>query len=321
MPILARRLSGSRADSLRAATSLATSPETPTVVLPPASVGIVWLDIPLSGEAVLPAAVTHTLTIDPPTGLPLGSVGLSYTGDAIPVDQRPPVVVGSPLAGTGWAALGSCCDGPHRRALYPIDGRWYLAQRFAIDFNQLDSQNRPGTGDPILPASFPTFGEPVYAVADATVVEAVDRYPDLQVGEGREEPTPENAGGNRVVLDIAEGRFAIYAHLQKGSVAVKPGDRVERGRRLANAGSSGTTGGPHLHFQVTDRPSIVLADGMPYVLDAFELTGQTPPLVEVLPYYDTLEPIPITTTRTGPRRDELPLGRDVVTFPAIADGQ
>ena len=46
-----------------------------------------------------------------------------------------------------------------------------------------------------------------------------------------------------------------------------------------------------------------------------------PPLVEVLPYYDTPEPIPITTTRTGPRRDELPLGRDVVMFPAIADGQ
>ena len=123
-----------------------------------------------------------------------------------------------------------------------------------------------------------------------------------------------------MVLDIGAGHFADYAHLQAGSVAVKPGDRVARGQRIANAGSSGTSGGPHLHFQITDRPSVVVADGMPYVFNTFELTGQTPSLVDVLPYYDTLKPIPITTERTGPRRDEIPLGRDVLTFPAIGGG-
>ena len=311
------RLAG---DSLLTAASLATSPDTPAVLLPPASVGVVWLDIPLAGAGAIPAAIKHKLTIDPPAGVPIPDADLTYTGAAVEVDRRPPVVLSPPLAGTGWAALGSCCDGPHRRALYPIDGRWYLAQRYAIDFNQLDSQNRPGTGDPTLPTSFPTFGQPVNAVADGTVAVAVDRYPDLRVGQGREEPTPDNAGGNHVVLDIGDGRFATYAHLQAGSVAVKPGDRVTHGQHLANAGSSGTSGGPHLHFQVTDRPSVVLADGMPYVFNAFELTGQTPSLVDVLPYYDTLEPIPITTERTGARRDELPLGRDVVTFPVIGGG-
>jgi hypothetical protein len=50
------------------------------------------------------------------------------------------------------------------------------------------------------------------------------------------------------------------------------------------------------------------------VFSALELTGQTPPLTDVLHYYDTLEPIPVTTERTGTRRDELPLGRDVVSF-------
>jgi murein DD-endopeptidase MepM/ murein hydrolase activator NlpD len=161
----------------------------------------------------------------------------------------------------------------------------------------------------------------VYAVADGTVVEAVDSNPDLRVGARREPPTPGNAGGNRVVLDIDAGHFAVYAHLQAGSVTVQPGDRIERGRHIANAGSSGTAGGPHLHFQVTDRPSIVLADGLPYVFDAFELTGQTLPLVDVVRYYNTLEPIPITTAHTGPRRDELPLGRDVLTFPAFGTGR
>src|SRR5215211_138713 len=307
------RLTG---ESLLAATSLATSPETPAVLLPPATVGVVWLDVPLASASDVPASVAHRLTIDPPPDVPVPESWLSYTGAAVAVDRRPPVVLGPPLTGAGWVALGSCCDGPHRRALQPIDGRWYLAQRFAIDFNQLDAQNRPGVGDPALPTSFPTYGQPVLAVADASVVEAVDRYPDLLVGEPREDVTLENAGGNRVVLDLGEGRFAIYAHLQAGSVAVQPGDRVARGQQIANVGSSGTSGGPHLHFQVTDRPSVVVGDGLPYVFDTFELTGQTPPLAEVVPYYDTLEPIPITHERTGMRHDELPLGSDVVTFPA-----
>lgn len=306
------RLNG---ETLLAAMSLATTPETPAVDLPPASVGVVWVDVPLASEDDVPAAVAHRLTITPPPDVPVPASLLSFTAAEVGVDRRPPIVLGAPLTGSGWAALGSCCDGPHRRALQPIDGQWYLAQRFAIDFNQLDAQNRPGAGDPTLPTSFPTFGQPVLAVANATVVEAVDRYPDLQVGQAREDLTADTAGGNRVVLDLGDERFAIYAHLQSGSVMVRAGDRVRRGEAIAHAGSSGTSGGPHLHFQVTDRPSVLLGNGLPYVFDAFELTGQTPPLAEVLPYYDTLEPIPLTRERTGPRHDELPLGSDVVTFP------
>jgi hypothetical protein len=128
--------------------------------------------------------------------LPVPANWLSYTGAPVPVDRRPLVALGAPVTGSGWAALGSCCDGPHRRALYPIDGQWSLAQRFAIDFNKLNADNRPGVGDPTLPTSFPTFGQPVLAVADATVAEAVDRYPDLNVGQAREDVTPESAGGN-----------------------------------------------------------------------------------------------------------------------------
>ena len=103
------RLAG---DSLLAATSLATSPDTPAVLLPPASVGVVWLDIPLAGAGAIPAAIKHKLTIDPPAGVPIPDADLTYTGAAVEVDRRPPVVLSPPLAGTGWAALGSCCEGP-----------------------------------------------------------------------------------------------------------------------------------------------------------------------------------------------------------------
>ena len=185
--------------SLLTVMSLVTSPDAPNAVLPPATVGAVWLDVPLASKGDIPAFIAHQVTIAPASGVP-ASV-LSFTGARVAVDRRPPVVLGPPLSGSGWAALGSCCDGPHRRSVMPIGGRRYLGQRFAIDFNQLDAQNRPGVGNPALPASFPTFGQHVLAVTDATVSVAVDRYPDLRVGAAREDITPQSEGGNRIVLD------------------------------------------------------------------------------------------------------------------------
>ena len=308
-----QRLSGA---SLLSAMSLSTSPYTAASVLPPGTVGTLWLDVPLAGRAQVPVAVAHRTTIEPVTGVPAHF--LTFDGPPVAVDRRAPVVLGPPLAGARWATLGSCCDGPHRRSLMAIGGRRYIGQRFAIDFNQLDAQDRTGTGDPLLPQSFPTFGQPVLAVADATVAVAVDRYPDLRVNAAREELNPQSEGGNRVVLDLGDGRFAGYAHLKAGSVRVRAGERVRRGEVIAQAGSSGTTGGPHVHFQVMDAPSILFAEGLPYVFDRFVVTGHTPPLAEMIPYFDTLVPVPITVEDVGPRRDELPMGSDVVTFPAAA---
>lgn len=87
------------------------------------------------------------------------------------------------------------------------------------------------------------------------------------------------------------------------------GDRVTRGQAIAKAGRSGTGGGPHVHFHVMD--------GLSFEFDAFMLTGRTPPLAQVLPYFDTLAPIPIpiSTAITGERRNALPLGGDVVSSP------
>ena len=114
------RLSG---DSLRAATSLATSPDAPTVQLPPSSVAVVWMEIAIQPKRI-PKAITHRITIDPLPDVSTAAVPLTYTGTVVEVDRRPPIVVGHPLAGARWAALGSCCNGPHRPALYPINGRW-----------------------------------------------------------------------------------------------------------------------------------------------------------------------------------------------------
>lgn len=198
--------------------------------------------------------------------------------------------------------------------MQPIDGGLYLSQRFAIDFNLLDPDNRLSVGDPALNTSYPGYGQPVVAVADATVLTAVDRYPDQIAGE-TVGVTLENADGNHIVLDLGDGRYAFYAHLEPGSIAVRAGDRVQQGQLLARLGNSGSSNGPHLHFHVMDRPSALVADGLPYVFDQFEFTGEIPSLAETARYYEAQEPVPIDTEGAGPRRDALPLGSDVVTFP------
>jgi len=299
--------------ALLAAMSLMSVPGTPSVTLPPSTVGAVWLDIPLAGTDEIPATIAHRLTVAVPPGLPVPAT-ITSTGAEAAVDLRPPVVLSVPLTGPGWAAIGSCCDGPHRRSLQPIDGGLYLAQRFAIDFNLLDGDNRLSAGDPGLLSSYPSYDQPVLAVADATVVVAVDQYPDQVPGQ-TVGVTLENADGNHVVLDLGDGSYAFYAHLVPGSISVQAGDRVTQGQQIGRLGNSGSSSGPHLHFHVMDHPSALVADGLPYVFEDFDLTGRIPPLAEAAPYYEAQQPLPITTTNAGPRHDELPLGSDVVTFP------
>ena len=74
------------------AMSLGTSPETPAVILPPSSTGVVWLDLPLTGERDIPASIAHRVTIDPPPDVPIPDAWLSYTTAPVAVDRRPPVV-------------------------------------------------------------------------------------------------------------------------------------------------------------------------------------------------------------------------------------
>jgi murein DD-endopeptidase MepM/ murein hydrolase activator NlpD len=79
--------------------------------------------------------------------------------------------------------------------------------------------------------------------------------------------------GNFVVLEVAPGVFAHYAHLQPGSLRVKVGDRVRRGMVLGHLGQSGQAPLPHLHFQVSNAVTFKESEGLPFVLRAFARTG------------------------------------------------
>jgi murein DD-endopeptidase MepM/ murein hydrolase activator NlpD len=70
--------------------------------------------------------------------------------------------------------------------------------------------------------------------------------------------------GNHVVVDHGDGRYALCAHLQRGSVDVRPGQRVKSGEQIARCGNSGNSTEPHLHFQVMDRSRPAFAAGLPF---------------------------------------------------------
>jgi hypothetical protein len=54
--------------------------------------------------------------------------------------------------------------------------------------------------------------------------------------------------GNVVEIDHGKGLHTFYAH--NASVAVRPGDKVKRGQKIATLGSTGRSTGPHCHYGI-----------------------------------------------------------------------
>ena len=58
------------------------------------------------------------------------------------------------------------------------------------------------------------------------------------------------ARANVVQILHDDGTYAVYAHLSRSSIRVRPGDQVQRGEYIAESGNTGFSTGPHLHFAV-----------------------------------------------------------------------
>ncbi|KUL50513.1 M23 family metallopeptidase [Streptomyces sp. NRRL S-1521] len=187
-----------------------------------------------------------------------------------------PVEVEAPVTGR-WSALNSPAD------KVPSHGTHGLGQTYAIDITaepEEGARPAPVWFWPVARhgAAYPAFGAPLLAVADATVVHAEDGQRDhlsrssllgvlyfwLVEGVGRSIGGTRRIVGNHVVLDLGEGTYAMYAHVQRGSLAVRAGDRVVAGQRLGGCGNSGNSTEPHVHFQLMDGPDLDTARGVPF---------------------------------------------------------
>jgi murein DD-endopeptidase len=229
-------------------------------------------------------------------------------GGASAVSSQSVATLDPPLSGGPWVAIyDPLLKGGHRTAIYTVDGRARIPGRFAIDFITLPTAGVLVRNRSIRPDNWNGFGSDVLAVADGTVVAALDDTPD----DTPQPVAPENASGNYVAIDIGSGRFAFYEHLQRGSVAVKAGQPVRRGQVIARLGSSGSTSmGPHLHFHIADTNSLLAAEGLPFVFRQFAHLGG----------YESINALvngqkPSLTTRDRHAALERPAPNTIVRFP------
>ena len=119
-----------------------------------------------------------------------------------------------------------------------------------------------------------------------------------------------------IVLDLGNHRYALYAHMQPGSLKVHKGDHVKAGQVIGLVGNTGNSLVPHLHFHVMDSPSPLASNGLPYEIRSFEVTGHTPGTQA----FDEAEAkgTPLSITPTSPPAkvtNAMPLDQLLVTFP------
>jgi hypothetical protein len=224
--------------------------------------------------------------------------------------------IGAPLRGDGYVSADSCCDASrHTRAAMAINGRVWVAQRYAVDWEQMDAQGRIYNGPQEKLESYTIFGKPVLAVADAVVVSVIDGLAEQTPGKYPTNIPLDEADGNSVMLDLGEQRYAMYAHMQTGSVKVHKGEKVKLGQVIGLVGNTGNSVAPHLHFQVIDRPSSLAANGLPYEIRDFQVAGMTPGTKA----FDEAEEkgTPLAVTPSAPVqqvKEGLPLDQLVISF-------
>lgn len=262
---------------------------------------VVYMWVPLNGAP--PRAIRHRLTAMPDSG---STTGLVLETPAVPVTSDI-LVIAPPLRGGVWlAANGPSAESGHRRAMIPIDGSYYIAQRFAIDWLKIDDQGRSYNGDQSKNSSYYAYGNDALAVADGVVSEVKDGIPENVPGiNSRAVPiTLETVGGNHVIVDIGGGHFAFYAHLQPGSIKVHLGDHVKRGQLLGLVGNSGNSTEPHLHFHISDASSPLGSEGIPYAFETLNVVGRCRTLIA-----------DCDRSSGVVRHNEMPMANELVRFP------
>ena len=187
-----------------------------------------------------------------------------------------------PLAGMWYDGAGPSLHAHHR---------WVVPQEFAHDFTRIGANGLPYSGNGTRFADYYAYGQPVLAAADGQVVVVLDEEQEdatllqkagepleayvQRIVERQNQQLARGARGivgNHIVIRHGD-EYSLYAHLKPGSVRVKVGDSVTRGRQIASVGSSGSSTEPHLHFHVCDSQDALLCAGIPARFEDVEIYG------------------------------------------------
>ena len=197
-----------------------------------------------------------------------------------------PVIVEFPLRGERWVAVTSPAD------RVPSHGTDQLGQRFAFDLLRVDERkginaHPAGTLRGLVIGGRTreayAYGATIHAPFDGEVVRAADGVAERawlhvvrELGLAAWNAltfTPARLTrvlGNHVILRAVD-RYAAFAHLAPGSVAVTEGQAVRTGDLLGRVGHTGNSTMPHLHFQLMDSLDPLTAAGIPCAFRAYEV--------------------------------------------------
>ena len=313
-PLVLARFSGPAVNRLLA--HPATGPDTATVPIEAGKRVVLFLWLALPANRPRPRQVRHQLVFAAP-----GGATQVVDGVRVILNQASPLVLGAPLRAGPWLAYAGPgnAQAHHWNGVVVVNGQTTIPQRYATDFYGLTpaghALRRSVAIDQLSTtthADWVGFGADVLAVADGIVRDARDGEPDrppMGPQPALTDLTERTLMGNFVVLEVAPGVFAHYAHLQPNSLLVKVGDRVRRGAVLGRLGQSGQAPLPHLHFQLSNAVTFEESEGLPFVLRHFDrLSSAT--LGDVLAPKSALVP-PNAPTAC---QHQLPLDGDVLFF-------
>lgn len=168
----------------------------------------------------------------------------------------------------------------------PIAGRWEISRDrtrhhqkkgfavYAVDLTMVDEDRKHYRNKGKRLEDHFAWGAPFYAVADGTVVEVREGFPDNPIGKIGDRAEKHNG----VAIDHGQGEFSWYVHAKKGTVKVKLGQRVKRGQLLGEVGNSGGSAIPHLHYTLVSYRGI----SVPWRCESFEVMAPDGTPVRVL---------------------------------------
>lgn len=222
----------------------------------------------------LPSSLRGSLTSATYFALTAAAVSLAIAAFGPPSGEDEPRTIHPPVTGS-WLALNS----PASKV--PSHGVRIFGQSHAIDLIHWSKQQPSGEQE--TPAfqrkpahSYSSFGRPILAMVDGTVVVSSDWRRDHRSQTGALSQVllvlesqlrflggPGWVIGNHITIRADDGSFALLAHVRQHSAQVSRGDRVTAGQEIASCGSSGNSSEPHVHAQLMDHISPWIAQGIP----------------------------------------------------------
>jgi hypothetical protein len=131
------------------------------------------------------------------------------------------------------------------------------------------------------------WGKDIYAPCDGKIVKAEDGLKERKITYLLSDLTIvlKNAFfanlnklhsllGNNIIMECDNNVYALFAHLQNGSINVSVGENIKKGQKIGKVGHSGNSTAAHLHFQLMDNINLLEAKGISCVFENLEVCNK-----------------------------------------------